>query len=60
MAECQQTQVVDVTNTSHGDMLMPEYVLNDNEVLKIKEANVGKGKGVIILQHKDKDIEERR
>ena len=49
-----------VTNTSHGDMLMPEYVLNDNEVLKIKEANVGKGKGVIILQHKDKDIEERR
>ena len=40
-------------------MLMPEYILNDNEMLKSKEANVEKGKGVI-LDYKEKDIEERR
>ena len=41
-------------------MLVLQYVLNDNEVLKRKEANIEKGKGVVILKYKDKDIEERR
>ena len=50
MAECQQTPVVEVTNTSHGDVLILEYVTNDNEVLKPKEENVDKGKGVAILE----------
>ena len=53
MAEC-QPPVVEVNNTSHGDdMLIPKYVTNDNEVPKTKEANVNKGKGVAIFEHKD-------
>ena len=32
--------------------------MNDNEVVKTKEADVEKGKGVVSLEHKDKDIEE--
>ena len=59
MAECQQTSVVEVTNTSHGDELIPEYITNDNGVPKT-EANVGKGKGVAIVEHKDRYIQERR
>ena len=39
---------------SHGPSM------NDNEVVKTKEADVEKGKGVVSLEHKDKDIEERR
>ena len=60
MAECQQTPLVEMTNTSHGDVLIPKYITNDNEVSKTKEANVDKGKGVAILEHKDKYIEVRR
>ena len=60
MAECPQTPVVEMTHTSHGDVLIPEYVTKDNEVPKTKELNVDKGKGVVILEHKDKYIEERR
>ena len=60
MAECQQTPAVEVTNKSHDDELMPESVLNVNEVLKSKEANVEKGKSVVTLEHNDNDIQERR
>ena len=60
MAECPQTPVVEMTNTSHGDVLIPEYATKDNEMPKTKEPNVDKGKGVAILEHKDKYIEERR
>ena len=60
MAECQQQPAVEVTNKSHDDELMPEFVLNVNEVLKSKETNVVKGKSVVILEHNDNDIQERR
>ena len=60
MAECHQTPEMEVTNNSHGNELMPDSILNDNEVLKSKEANVEKGKSVVILEHNDKDIQERR
>ena len=56
MAECHQTPEMEVTNKSHGNELMTDSILNDNEVLKSKEANVEKGKSVVILEHNDKDI----
>ena len=49
MAECRKSLIVEVTDITHGDMLVPKYVVNDNEVVKIKEGNVEKGKGVIIF-----------
>ena len=48
MAECQQTPAVDVTK-SHDDELMPESVLNVNEVLKSKEENLEKSKSVSLF-----------
>ena len=50
---------MEVTTKSHDDELMPESVLNVNEVLKSKDANVEKGKSVVILEHNDNDIQER-
>ena len=50
----------DLLNTSQGDVLTQEYLMNDHEVLKNKEANVEKAKGVVVLEDKDKYIEERR
>ena len=60
MAECHQTPEMEVTNNSHGNELMSDSILNDNDALKTKEANVEKGKSVVILEHNDKDIQERR